>query len=167
MDSAARMGTRPVGKVAVLVLGLAQLLMILFSSNNPFLSNGDDLRLGVIPDDTFLAVYDRWFGRPDLELGRVLAVGLLLVSSYALLSAFWKPLHVILGWFLVPLGHATLYVFILHVYFALIIADVPGSGRDQVLVDTLAQALTLAALWLMVRARFLFGDPADPVRGQR
>jgi hypothetical protein len=147
---------RPIGKVVVAVVVLGQLLMMFFSWNNPFLSNAYDLRLALIPDDTFLAVYDRWFGRPNLELGRVLAVGLLLVSLYALLSAFWKPLHVVLGWFLVPLGQATLYVFILHVYFALIIANIPGLRSDHVLANTLAHALTLAALWLMVRTRFLF-----------
>ena len=55
-----------------------------------------------------------------------------------------------------PLGQATLYVFVLHVFFVLLVANVPGLTGDHLWWDTLAHAVVLGLLWLMVRRRFLF-----------
>ena len=79
-----------------------------------------------------------------------------LVSLYAMLTACWRPLNRSVGWLLVPLGQASLYVFVLHVFFALLAANVPGLGTGRVLSGTVAHALILSWLWLMVRQRFLF-----------
>jgi hypothetical protein len=144
------------GKAFVVLAVLASLVLAVFSWSNPFLSNGYDVRLALIPDTQFLALYQAWFVRPTLGLGRVLATGLLLVTLYALLTAYWRPLRAALGWFLVPLGQASLYVFVLQVFFALAVANVPGLGGANVLLNTAAHALVLATIWLMVRHRFLF-----------
>ena len=80
----------------------------------------------------------------------------MLVTLYAGLTAFWAPVRRILGPALIPLGQATLYVFVMHVAFALVVANVPLLEQGRVLPGTLAHALILVALWLMVRRRFLF-----------
>lgn len=147
---------RPLGRLVVALLLLAQLGMVFFSLNNPFLSNPYDLRLALIPDATFNSWYQQWFGRPNLDLGRLVGVGLLLVALYALTTTFWKPLHALLAWFLVPLGQATLYVFVVHIYVSLLIGNVPALNQGHVLLNTVAHALTLALLWVMVKRRFLF-----------
>jgi hypothetical protein len=144
------------GKAVIVLAVLVSLALAVFSWNNPFLSNGYDVRLALIPDAQFLALYEAWFLRPTLGPGRVLATGLLLVTLYALLTAYWRPLRAALGWFLVPLGQASLYVFVLQVFFALLVANVPGLGGANVLLNTAAHALVLATIWLMVRHRFLF-----------
>lgn len=144
------------GRVVVVLAVLGALAMAVLSWSNPFLSNAYDVRLALLPDQRFLELYRTWFLRPSLGLGRVLAVGLLLVTGYALLTAYWRPIHRALGWFLVPLGQATLYVFVLHVFFVLLLANVPGLDAGNVLVNTAAQGAVLAALWLMVRHRVLF-----------
>jgi hypothetical protein len=144
------------GRCLVAVLVLGHLAMMFFSLNNPYLSNRYDVRLDLIPASRFLELYQAYFQRPTLGLGRLLDVALLLVTLYALLTAFWKPLAATFGWFLVPLGQATLYVFVLHVYFSLVVANVPGLGQGHVLVNTVAHAVVLALLWLMVKRRFLF-----------
>ena len=77
------------------------------------------------------------------------------MSLYALLTAFWQPLSRALGWFLVPLGQATLYVFVLQVYVALLVGNLPGV-QDSLLLGTLVHTAVLALLWLAVRRRFLF-----------
>lgn len=58
------------------------------------------MRLALLPEEQFLDVYRAYFLRPMLGLGRVLAVALLLVSVYALLTASWRPRRRALGWFL-------------------------------------------------------------------
>jgi hypothetical protein len=145
-----------VGRAVVALAVLGHLGMLFLAWNNPVLSNAYDVRLALVPEATSTAVYDTWFGRADLEPGRLLDVVLLLVTLYALLTVYWRPLERALGWFLVPLGQATLYVFVLHVFFALAVANVPGLGPDTVLLNTLGHAVTLGVLWLMVRREVLF-----------
>jgi len=144
------------GKALVVLAVLGSLLLALFSWNNPNLSNGFDVRLALLPDEVFLGIYQSWFLRPSLGLGRVLAVALLLITLYALLTAYWRPIRAVLGWFLIPLGQSTLYVYVLHVFFALVVANVPGIGGPNVLLNTAAHLAVLAMLWLMVRRRVLF-----------
>ncbi len=145
------------GRILVAGAVLTQVAMMVFSWSNPYLSNPWDVRLALVPDARWNVFDAAWFSRPDLGPGRVLATAVLLVSAYALVSAFWTPLHRAFGWFLVPLGQATLYVFIVHVYLALLVANLPGLDKGHVLLGTLAHVLVLALLWLMVRYRVLFG----------
>ena len=105
---------------------------------------------------TFDAIHADWFTRATLDLGRLLDVWLLLATGYALLTAYWRPVDRVLGWFLVPLGRASLYVFVLHVFAALVVANVPALARDSVALGTLAHGIVLAVLWTMVRRRVLF-----------
>ena len=144
------------GRTVLAVLVLAHLALVFFSLNNPYLSNRYDVRLDLLPQGQFLQIYQAYFERQTLGIGRALDVALLLVTLYALLTAYWKPLNATLGWFLVPLGQATLYVFVLHSFFALLVANVPGLGEQHVLRNTVAHAVVLGLLWLMVKRRFLF-----------
>jgi fucose 4-O-acetylase-like acetyltransferase len=61
-----------------------------------------------------------------------------------------------LGWFLIPLGRATLYVFIMHVVLIAVVANIPALQQEDVLLNTAAYAVVLGLLWVMVRTRFLF-----------
>ena len=144
------------GRVVLALIVLAHLALVFFSLNNPYLSNSYDIRLDLLSQGEFLRIYQSAFERRLLGIGRVLDTALLLVTLYALLTALWKPLAAALGWFLVPLGQATLYVFVVHVFFALAVGNVPALGRADVLVGTATHAVVLALLWLMVKKRFLF-----------
>jgi fucose 4-O-acetylase-like acetyltransferase len=151
--SAAR---RPLGKAVVLLAIAMAVAFALFSWNNPHLSNRYDVRLALIPDATFSRVYDGWFARTTLEPGRVLAVACFLVTAYAALTVFWRPIQRALGWFLIPLGQATLYIFVLHILFVVAVANAPVLS-SSVLLGTLTDTVVLALFWVMVRRRFLFG----------
>lgn len=129
---------------------------MLFSWNNPYLDNAHDVRLGLIPPDVFRAVYSTWFDRTFLEPGRLLNVLVWIVAAYWVLTVFWKPIAWLLGWLLIPLGQATLYVFILHVFLVIAVANVPFFQQGNVLANTVAYALVLLGLWAMVKTRFLF-----------
>ena len=47
-------------------------------------------------------------------------------------------------------------MFILHVFAALIVSNVPGPDGGSIAAATLAHAVVLAALWIMVTRRVLF-----------
>jgi fucose 4-O-acetylase-like acetyltransferase len=120
------------------------------------LANQLDVRLALMPESTFRYIYDNFFTRTYLGPGRLLNVLLITIAFYALLSAFWKPLARALGWFLIPLGQATLYVFIMHVFFILAVANVPVLRDGNLWLNTAAYIALLAMLWAMVKTQFLF-----------
>lgn len=126
------------------------------SWGNPYLANGFDIRVAVIPDSVYRIMYDSYFARTYLAPGRLLNVLVLVVASYAFLTAYWKPVQRALGWFLIPLGRATLYVFVMHVVLIAVVANVPLLRQGDVLINTAAYAVILGLLWIMVRKRFLF-----------
>ena len=144
------------GLVAAAVIVLLATALMLFSWSNPYLPSAYSVRLGLVPDAFFRSVYGAYFGRTNLEPGRLLNVMLVVVSLYALVSAYWRPIRRAFGWFLIPLGQATLYVFIMHVFFALIAANIPALQGGNVLLNTGAYVVILALLWVMVRTKFLF-----------
>ena len=128
----------------------------LFSWSGPYLTNQLDVRLALIPDATFRFVYDTLFSRTYLGPGRLLNVFLITIAFYALLSAFWKPLSRAVGWFFIPLGQATLYVFIMHVFFIVAIANIPVLRDGNLWLNTAVYVALLAILWTMVKTKFLF-----------
>ncbi|MCS5497103.1 OpgC domain-containing protein [Cnuibacter physcomitrellae] len=144
------------GLVVLGVVVIAATLFMLFSWNNPYTVSPLDARLALMPDNVFRTLYEQGFLRTYLAPGRLLNVLVLVVALYALLSAYWRPVNAVVGWFFIPLGQATLYVFVMHVFFALIAANVPVLASGGVWIDTLANAVILALLWVMVRTRFLF-----------
>ena len=134
----------------------AAFALAFLSWGNPYLSNNYDLRLVLIPDASYRAMYDAFFGRTYLAPGRLLNVLVLVVAAYAFLSAYWKPVQKALGWFLIPLGRATLYVFIMHVVLIAVVANIPALQQQSIVLNTAAYAVVLGLLWVMVRTRFLF-----------
>jgi hypothetical protein len=140
--------------VACLLLAVA---LALFSWSSPYASNSYDVRLALLPEAVFRAVYDGFFGRTYLGIGRLVNVLLVVVAGYALLSAYWSVLRGALGWFLIPLGRASLYVFVMHVFLILAVANIPVLRQGDLWVNTLAYVAVLGVLWAMVRTRFLFG----------
>jgi hypothetical protein len=146
---------RPAGRaLLVLVAGLT-VALVLFAAASPFLSNAYDVRLDLLPESRFREVYGQFFARRSLGPGRVVATLCVTVTAYVLMTRFWTPLSRAFGWFLLPLGRATLYVFVMHVLFVVAVANMPRL-TDAIWLGTLTHTLVLAALWFMVRTRFLF-----------
>lgn len=129
------------------------------STPNPFIPAW--ARWEFIPPEVFTPMHADWFAKNELRPGRVLNYAALLVVAYALLTRFWAPVARWFGWFFVPLGQASLYVFIVHLYVVLVISNVVpfGFAHDlpRILVATLVHTVALAVLWLMVRYQVLFG----------
>ncbi len=141
------------------VVGICAAITVAFalmSWANPYLANEFDVRLALTSDANYRAVYDQFFGRTYLEPGRLINVLTLLVTAYALLTAYWKPIERAVGWLLIPLGQATLYVFIMHVVLIAVVANIPALQQGNVWLNTAAYAAIVALLWVMVRTKFLF-----------
>jgi hypothetical protein len=144
------------GSVVLVAAVLLAVGLMLFSWSNPYLSSSQDVRLALISDNAYRGVYAALFERTYLEPGRLLNVVLVVVAGYALLSAYWKPIAAVSGWFFIPLGQATLYVFIMHIFFTLIVSNVPALREGSVWLNSLVYVVVLGTMWAMVKTRFMF-----------
>jgi hypothetical protein len=99
-------------------------------------------------------VFTDYDHNPPLHL---LAIFVAFLGLYHLVDWLWTPLRAALGWFLIPIGGAALYIYIVHtviVYYVLI--NVPAFNALQGGVLSLAMIGLMLLLWLMVKSRFLF-----------
>lgn len=145
------------------VLALAALIaaaMFLWAQNTPNPNVPVWARMTLVPAETFDAVRRAWFDKNTLGLGRIVNYFALLIVTYALLTRFWTPAARWLGWFFVPIGQASLYVFIVHVYIVMLVSNIAPFGFDgpsRVVLHTALHTAALLALWLMVRYQVLYG----------
>ena len=135
---------------------MAFLGFLFFTYNNPIPQLADAMKLHFIEPETFKKIYKTYFDKNTLGIGRLMNDFAVLVVSYGMLSYFWKPINKLFGWFFIPLGQASLYVFILHVYACIVIGNIMWFGGDDILVNTLGHTLVFAWMWLMVRYKVMF-----------
>ena len=144
------------------VLGSSAVLFALglfFIWNSPWRSSSEGeigFSLGVIPEDGFGSLYTALFERTPLPPGRLVFVVAALITLYAALTVLRRPVERFVVPVLAPLGQATLYVFVLQVFFVALVASLPLPESGTLLWGTLIHAMVLTALWLMVRHRVLF-----------
>ncbi len=134
----------------------ASLGFAFFSWNHPLDTLPSWAVLGVIEPDNFLAWYKAWFLKYHLGPGRIINNAVLMVAVYALLTLAWRPLHRALGWLFIPLGQESMYVFFVHVYIILLVANTPLPGMGNVWINTALHIGALLLAWVLVRQKFLF-----------
>ncbi|CAA6822607.1 MAG: Unknown protein [uncultured Sulfurovum sp.] len=145
------------GAIVFSIIFIIYLLLLFFTYNNPLSGKIPDyMRLHIIDTETFKSIYQQYFRKNTLGLGRLLNDFAILFVSYALLSYFWKPINKVLGWFFIPIGQASLYVFILHVYACIVIANIAWFQQGDILVNTLAHSSVFIFMWLMVKYQVAF-----------
>jgi hypothetical protein len=108
------------------------------------------------PASLYDQLYNTAYQRIDLQWGRLADIAFFAVVAYAFLTVFWKPVNAALGWFWIPLGQASLYVFVWQVFFVLAIASIPGIAYQNFWVGTVLHTAMMLLLWVMVKRRFLF-----------
>jgi hypothetical protein len=124
-------------------------------------------RLNLMDGAQWQAIYDTYFVKKRLGLPRLLNVAAFFLVLYALLSYAWVPIHRALGWLLIPLGEASLYVFLMHLVFIALIDQIPGYfdavpdwhavWPGRIWINTALYMGTILGLWALVRYRVLFG----------
>ena len=144
------------GKIIFFVILILFFVFLFFTYNNPIKQIPSYLRLHVIDPDTFRSIYQRFFPKNTLGIGRLLNDFVLLIVSYALLSYVWKPINRAFGWFFIPIGQASLYVFILHVYVCIVMANIPIFNQGNFWINTLGVTLVFVFMWLMVKNKIAY-----------
>jgi len=128
----------------------------LFTMNNPNDTIPTWARFSFIPTSTFWDIYGSYFQKSGLGIGRLVNNLALFTVVLALLTRYWTPLNKALGWLFVPIGQASLYVFIVHVFFVLAASLLPLREVDSFWLNTLAHSIAIVAIWVMVRYKVLF-----------
>ena len=104
----------------------------------------------------YTALYDTWFQKSFLGFGRIVNNVVLFILFYYLLSHYWQVFAKALGWLLIPLGQASLYVFIIHIYFILLFSNTPLPAYNNFYINTFMHCATILLIWAMVKHRVLF-----------
>ncbi|MGU3437507.1 OpgC domain-containing protein [Actinomycetes bacterium M1A6_2h] len=121
-----------------------------------WLSSRFDFALPLVPDGLYSSLYEHMYQRVSMQPGRLLDLVLVVLTGHIFLTAFWKPANKALGWLYIPLGQASLYVFIMHVYFVLAVGNIPNLDRSNVWIGTALHCSVIGILWVMVKKKFLF-----------
>jgi hypothetical protein len=97
------------------------------------------------------------FDKVSLPTGRVLMFALWFGAAYLLVRRFEGPLRRGVGWFLLPLGRRSLFVYLLHglCIFSVDVFVPYGGGwrRNAAIVAGVLAAVWLAARWVPIGAR--------------
>jgi hypothetical protein len=152
------------GRAGPVLLGAAVavfLALAFLAQNTPNRLVPAYARLDIIPAQTFRWIYAHFGQKNTLGLLRLLDDAAVMIVSYALLSRLWTPLSKAFGWFFIPLGQASLYVFILHLYVVMLASNVVSFGLvpdrpTHIWRNTLVHLVCMAALWLCVRFKVLY-----------
>jgi hypothetical protein len=139
-------------------LTVAATCAVLYSATLGLLWINHHLRLQLpwIPADLYSSLYGDLFNRTFLQPGRLMDLLLFLSVAFIVLTAFWQPLSKAFGWLYIPLGQASLYVFIVHVFFVLAVGNVPGLDRTSTWQGLLVHTVVVGLIWVMVRKKTLF-----------
>jgi len=140
----------------LVVCGILFIAFAFFAQNNPNPRLPDWTRISMIPPETFNHYYSLYFKKNTLGLLRILNYAVVLTLAYYALSRFWSVFNRGFGWFFVPLGQASLYAFILHVPYVMLIDLIPAFNQGNWILNTIAHTIVLSSIWLMVKAKFLF-----------
>ncbi|MEY2863276.1 MAG: hypothetical protein RLY58_983 [Pseudomonadota bacterium] len=133
----------------------AVMFFIAQNHTNPFLPSWAHVR--ILPAETFNFIYNHYAVKAQLGPVRLLNDIGLYVTLYWLLTVCWRPLYRALGWFLIPVGQASLYVFIVHVFVVLLAAQLVAFSLTPIhwVTGTLIHAGALMFLWWMTTRKIL------------
>lgn len=143
-------------KPILIVSGILFFAFMFFTLNNPNPEMPAFARLSIIPPDVFGNLYNKYFLKNTLGILRLVNYAMVLVFGSYILTRFWKPLHQAFGWFFLPIGQASLYVFIMHIFVLYIVSNIPIFWQQNFLINTLGHTASLLVLWGLVKKEVLF-----------
>jgi len=136
----------------VAVYALADRLIALFTQNPEQASNVE------------LFLLETVFSKADARFGRIVASIVVFGFLYLLVTEAWRPLSRALGWLMLPLGKNALYAYSAHVALAGPVQMVVGSLEMQAIplavLAPVVQVCSVAGIWLLIKGRVLFVNPA-------
>lgn len=152
-----------IGHVVLMVCVATAFLLAIFVQSDPNPGDPSWARADFIDPALWHRIVGAYGSKSHLGLLRLLNDFVLVVSAMALLTVLWRPIHYLLGWFLVPLGQASLYVFIVHVFFVCALFNIPYFRdlpptylAESFWLSTVAHTLIFLCIWGMVKAKLGF-----------
>ncbi|MEY4882223.1 MAG: OpgC protein [Pseudomonadota bacterium] len=127
-----------------------------FSLNHPIDLFPAWAQLNYIDDEVFKKIFNGYFQKYKLGPGRLLNEVVLFVTVFAVLTRFWQPINRALGWFFIPLGESSLYVFTVHVFLLVVVSNTPLPSLHNFWVNSAIHVWALLVAWLAVKKQFLF-----------
>ncbi len=144
------------GKLLLYAAFFVSFCFFIFTLNHPIKEFVEWSKLSFVPPATFEHLYFNYFQKYKLGPGRLFNMVALFISIYVLLTLYWKPINSALGWFLIPLGQASLYIFFIHIFLLLLVSNTPFPGYHDFWINTGIHFIILTLIWLMVKTQFLF-----------
>jgi hypothetical protein len=148
----------PKGRFALGVIGILGVAFWFWALNAPDVLIPRYAKLTLISPVLYTQVYAKFMIKSSLGILRVLDDFCIFTLLYAVLVRCWRFFDHVLGWFVIPLGQASLYVFIVHVFFVAFIGSVVSFGYEypHFWFNTAIVSLTILLIWAMVRHRVFF-----------
>ena len=122
-----------------------------------WLNHAAGLGLPFVPPGFYETLYESGYVRVFLQPGRLINLAFFILAAHVILTVFWHPISRLTGWLYIPLGRASLYVFVVHVYFVLAVANVPGLDPASIWQGLVIHAVVTLAIWAFVKRKVLFG----------
>ncbi|MEE9412632.1 MAG: OpgC domain-containing protein [Methylococcales bacterium] len=104
----------------------------------------------------YAKLHSQWFDKTTLGIGRILNNLALFIVMMSLLSNHWRFWNKVLGWLVIPIGQASLYVFVLQVYIIIIISNTPLPNYNSFVINSLVHIASVLTIWYMIKKKFLF-----------
>lgn len=143
-------------RLLVFVAGFISLAFLFLALNDPKPIFWPWHTFSLIEASTYHDMYMFWFLKSLLGFGRIFNNATLFIIAYYLLTHYWHPINKTLGWLLVPIGQASLYVFFVHVYFVLLVSNTPLGEFNNFYLNTVVHVTTILLIWVMVKKKVLF-----------
>lgn len=150
-------------RLIVIVSVIITFGFIFFAWNSPSGAFPAWANLGFISPEKFNHWHWLFFEKNTLGILRLVNYFFFLITFYAVLTYLWSPVNKSFGWLLVPLGQASLYVFIMHllvVLFADWFSDFysvkPAYSNANLIINSIVHITAIIALWVMVKFKFLY-----------
>ena len=143
-------------KLLLMIAAAGSLVFLFIASNNPAPIFWPGKLLSMIPADDFRWLYSVFFQKTTLGIGRLINNLCLYVLAYLLLSHYWTFFNKWFGWFLIPIGQASLYVFILHIYAILIVSNTGLLNYGNFWINSVMHFSALILIWWLVKNRIAY-----------
>jgi hypothetical protein len=134
----------------------ASAAFMIFALNHPIDEFPFWAELHFVPADVFGRVFNEYFQKYKLGPGRLLNEVVLFISVFAVLTRCWRPLNAAFGWFFIPLGEASLYVFTIHIFLLVVVSNTPLPALHNFWINGGIHAATLLLVWVCVKTQFLY-----------
>ncbi len=149
-------------KQGIIVRGIILILFfifIFFTLHNYWIHRSYSFipTLTIIKREHFYLIYSNFFReRTWLGAGRLLNAFVVIAALCEILNIAWPFFKKFVGWWTIPIGQASLYIFILHLAIIPFVSATSGYFNGHLLFNTLVHTLVLIILWICVKTRFLF-----------